>query len=130
MTTGAGKAYKQPLRELIESRVAGITDRDDLDIADAFAVARAELRRRQLDGRAELMNAMYGLCRGLATATALLIPTFIAAAIVTGDWQRLLIGTGVMLVLAVLYFRRAERYSYRFADQIWRDFAALTPGER
>ncbi|HEX8743954.1 MAG TPA: hypothetical protein VF712_12545 [Thermoleophilaceae bacterium] len=128
MTPESPQAYKQPLRELIDARIAEITGRRDLDAADAFGVARAQLRASQLDGRAELMNAMYGLCRGLATATGLLVPTCIAAAIVNDEWQRLLIGAAVMLGFAVLYLKRAQRYSYRFADQVWRDFAARHAG--
>src|SRR5205814_146970 len=121
---GKTGAYDDALRELILSRVKGLTGRDDLKANDAFAVARAELRARQFDGRAELMNTMYGLCRGLTTTAGILVLVFVAAGFVTGDWRRLAIGIGVMVVALVLYLRRADRYSYRFADQVWRDFAA------
>lgn len=126
MTPGKAGAYDASLRSLILLRIEELTGRPDLGIDDAFAVARAQLRAQQLDGRAELMNTMYGVCRGLTTAAGFLFFIFIAAAVVTDDWKRLLIATGVMIVLVVLYARRASRYSYRFADQVWRDFAAIT----
>jgi len=125
MVPGKDGAYDDALRSLILARVEQITGRRDLQINDAFAVARAELRARQADGRAELMNTMYGLCRGLMTTAAVLVPTFVTAGLVTDDWKRLLIGAALMLVLGVLYLRRTTRYSYRFADQVWRDFGAL-----
>lgn len=126
-TSNKHKPYDSALQELIKSRVSDITGAADLSIADMFAVARAELRARELDGRAELMNTMYGLCRGLTTSAALLIPIFIAAGIHTDDWPRLGIAICVATVAVLLYARRATRYSYRFADQVWRDFAALAP---
>jgi hypothetical protein len=91
-----------------------------------FAVARAELRAKQFDGRAELMNTMYGLRRGLATSAALLTPSFIATGIHMEGWARLGIAIGVMGVAVILYVRRATRYNNRFADQVWHDFAAVT----
>jgi hypothetical protein len=126
---GKHRPYDPPLQELIKTRVERITGTAELDADVMFAIARADLRARQLDGRAELMNTMYGLCRGLATSASLLIPIFIAAGIETGDWTRLGIAIGVMLVAAFLYVLRAVRYGYRFADQVWQDFAAgVEPG--
>jgi hypothetical protein len=122
--------YNTALQGLIRSRVEVITGVADLSIPDLFAVARAELRAQQLDARAELMNTMYGLCRGLATSAGLLVPIFVAAGFQTDDWTRLGIAIGVALVAALLYGRRATRYSCRFADQVWGDFAALAPGSR
>lgn len=117
--------YDEALRSLISKRIAQMSGAHALSPADMFAIARTELRARQLDGRAELMNTMYGLCRGLTTACALLIPIFIAAAVYTDDWTRLTVGIALMVLASMLYFMRAQRYSYRFADQVWRDFAAL-----
>jgi hypothetical protein len=121
----AHEPYDAALQALIKKRVEAIVGSDELSVGDMFAVARAELRARQLEGRAELMNAMYGLCRGLTTSCVLLIPIFITAGIDTDDWTRLGIALGVVIVAAILYARRATRYSYRFADQVWKDFAAL-----
>jgi hypothetical protein len=61
------------------------------------------------------MNAMYGLCRGLATSASLLIPIFVAAGFQTDEWTRLAISIAVMAVAVavVLYGRWAIRYSYR-----------------
>jgi hypothetical protein len=125
MTPGADGAYADVLRKIIHERIKGDTGADELATPDAFQVARAELRRQELDGRAELMNTMYALCRGLTTTAGVLLIVFIAAGFVTGDWQRLLIGAGVMVIAVVLYAKRAVRYSYRFADQVWHDYAAL-----
>jgi hypothetical protein len=45
----------------------------------------------------------------------------------THDRTRLGIALGVVAGATLLYGRRATRYSCRFADQVWRDFAALKP---
>jgi hypothetical protein len=123
--TTAPRPYDSELQRVIKDRIAGITGTATISTEAMFAVARAELRARQLDGRAELMNTMYGLCRGLATSAALLIPVFVAAGFKTDDWTRLGIAIGTAVVACLLYARRAERYSYRFADQVWHDFVAL-----
>jgi hypothetical protein len=119
--------YDAALQTLIKQRIEGITGTKELSTDDMFAVARTELRTRQLEGQAELMNALYGLCRGLTTACALLIPILVIAGVHTQDWTRLGIALGVVAAATLLYGRRATRYSYRFADQVWRDFAALKP---
>lgn len=129
-STETSTAYEAALQALIRERVEHITGKAGLSAQTMFAIARAELRRRSSDSRAELMNTMYGLCRGVATAMGLLVPVLVAAAFSTGDWKRLAIAIAVATASAALFARRAHRYSYRFADQVWHDFAALSPSAK
>lgn len=119
------RAYGSVLQQQIKEKIARASGEQDLGVAEMFSFARAELRANHVDERAELMNTMYGLCRGLTTATGLLIPIFVGAGIKTDDWGRLVIGIAIAAAFSILYFRRTARYSFRFADQVWLDFAAL-----
>jgi hypothetical protein len=120
---GHPKAYSEPLQEALRAsldRFAGF--RPD---GDGFAMARAVLRQRGLDGRSELMNLQYGLCRGLATSSGLLIGVFATCAMIGTERRDVLIAAAALAtVAAVLFAIRSHRFSYRFADQVWRDFAA------
>jgi hypothetical protein len=112
------------LRRLTRARLALETgdEVDNLAPTTIFELARAELRRQQLDGRAELMNARYALARGLVTASAYLSLVF-GVAVAKGD------ADAVALVLALaavpIFLHRFHRFGYWFARQVLQDYAGL-----
>jgi hypothetical protein len=96
-----------------------------LSPSSKFALARAELRARGLDGRSELLNARYSMSRGLVTATTGLIVVFAVAAGTTDDHRRNLIALAVSVAAWPFFFNRFRRFGDWFARQVWQDYAAL-----
>jgi hypothetical protein len=128
----SGRSYAQQLRAFIADRLAadhGEASRD-LGAADRFALARADLRAWGADARAELMNTLYALSRGLATASAVLILVFAAAWIDDGAIKPFGIATAGAVVATLLLMVRFDRFGFYFADQVWRDYAAGRPEHR
>jgi hypothetical protein len=129
MTPNDSKAYDASLRKLIQkkldSRVGAPTA--DVPVADRFALARAELRRLNQDSRAEAFNAIYGLSRGLVTAAVISLVALFACAAVGHSAHRNLITAAVVGAAVVPVLVRFHRFSFHFADQVWRDFVALAP---
>src|SRR5262249_26079339 len=97
----------------------------ELSPASKFALARASLRARGLDGRSELLNARYSMARGLVTATTGLIVVFAVAAGTTDDHRRNLIALAVSVAAWPFLFNRFRRFADWFARQVWQDYAAL-----
>jgi hypothetical protein len=127
MTRSDSKAYDDAFRQLIQSKldkVAG-TDTAAMSIDERFGLARAELRRQGQDTRAESFNATYGLSRGLVTAAAVVVVVMLVCAIVGHEVHRNLIAAAIVAASAVPLFHRFRRFGFYFADQVWRDFAAL-----
>jgi hypothetical protein len=125
----SGKACDQRLRAFIADRLAadhGEAARD-LSAADRFALARADLRAWGADARAELMNALYALSRGLATASAVLILVFAVSGIHKGEVERFGFATAGAILATLLLMVRFDRFGFYFADQVWRDYAAGRP---
>ena len=131
MTTGDTKAYDEAFRQLIQAKLDRLaaTETAALSVPDRFGLARAELRRQGQDTRSESFNATYGLSRGLVTGAALVVTVLVVCAIVGHDRDRDLIAAAVIAASAVPVFNRFRRFGFYFADQVWRDFAALpVPG--
>lgn len=97
----------------------------ELSPASKFALARADLRARGLDGRSELLNARYSMARGLVTGTTGLIVVFAVAAGTTDDHRRNLIALAVSAAAWPFFFNRFRRFGDWFARQAWQDYAAL-----
>lgn len=129
MTNGDSKAYDPALRSVIQDQLDRLlgTDTAAIPVPDRFALARAELRRRSQDSRAEGFNAIYGLSRGLVTAGVLVLVLMLACVAAGEDVQRNLIAAAVVAASGIFVFVRFRRFSFYFADQVWHDFAALPP---
>ena len=84
-----------------------------LPVGERFALARAKLRRQGQDVRSESFNSIYGLSRGLVCVT------------VGHATHRNWIMAGVVAASVVPVFARFARFSFYFADQVWKDFPAL-----
>lgn len=127
MTAGDANAYDDGFRALIQAKLDAVASRPtgDLPVADRFGLARAELRKLGQDGRAEGFNAIYGLSRGLATAGVLSLVVLLIAAATGQDVQRNLITAAIVAAALGPLLVRFHRFSFYFADQVWRDFAAL-----
>jgi Flp pilus assembly protein TadB len=128
MTASDPKAYDAALRELIQVKVdkrVG-SDTSALPVAEKFAFARAELRRQSQDGRSESFNSIYGLSRGLVSAGALVLVVALVCVIVGHAAHRNWIMAAVVGGCVVPVFVRFKRFGFYFADQVWRDFAALS----
>jgi hypothetical protein len=81
------------------------------------------VRARGADVRAELMNAMYALSRGLATVAAVLTVTFASVGI--ARWtERMIPAVCIAAAASLLFLYRFNRFGFYFADQVWRDYAA------
>jgi hypothetical protein len=119
-------AFGAPLRQHIDARVAQLAVAG-MSSGDRFAVARADLRARGLDGRAELMNTMYGLNRGLATACWIMVVICVAAGTTQHHFGRGLAVAAAFFLCGSLYATRTARFGRRFADQVLRDFATTEP---
>jgi hypothetical protein len=129
MTPEDAKAYDPAFRALVQSKlnVLVATDTAGLPVSERFALARAELRRQTQDARAEAFNAIYGLSRGLVTAAAVAVIVLLASAAVGHAAQRDLIAAAVLGGSILPLLIRFHRFGFYFADQVWRDFAALGP---
>jgi hypothetical protein len=127
MTADDPTAYAPAFRDLIQARLDRLAGADTaaIPVADRFALARAELRRQSQDVRAESLNAIYGLSRGLVTSAVLVVVVMLACAAVGTDAQRNLIAAAIVTGSAVAVFVRFRRFGFYLADQVWRDFAAL-----
>ena len=128
----SGESYDQPLRAFLADRLAaehGEAVRE-MRAADRFALARADLRAWGADARAELMNTLYALSRGLATASAILILVFAASWIDDGQIEPFGLATAAAILAALLFMLRFDRFGFYFADQVWRDYAAGRPEQR
>lgn len=127
MTPGDDRAYDDGLRALIQGKLDRLVGAptNAIPVLDRFGLARAELRRQGQDGRSEAFNAIYGLSRGLATAGAVTALVMVVCAIVGHDARRNLIATAIVAVSVIAIMVRFRRFSFHFADQVWRDFAAL-----
>jgi hypothetical protein len=124
MTPGKKGCYQPELRDLI---VRGLEmgrggEIEKLEPKHLFALARAELRTRNDDVRAELLNALYAFSRGLATVSFVLTVTFVVVWLVTGE-ERLVPAAIVAAVASALFLYRFNRFGFYFADQVWRDYA-------
>jgi hypothetical protein len=129
MTPDDSKAYDAPFRKLVQEKLDSLvgSSTGELPVVERLALARAELRRINQDTRAEAFNAIYGLSRGLATAAVISLAALLICAAVGHASHRNLI-TSVIVGAAVLpVLVRFHRFSWYFADQVWRDFAALSP---
>jgi hypothetical protein len=89
-----------------------------------IALARAELRAKKLDARAETMLAMHFLALGLAVACCVVAFSCLLALIDDFRWSRLGVAGGAVAA-AWLFRRRADDYDRYYADHVWADFAAL-----
>lgn len=125
MMPDARQAYQPEFRELVLRGLSANRGSDIVKLTPArqFALARADLRARGEDVRAETMNALYAFSRGLATAGIVLGVTFVV------DWR--VSGSGaagvaaiVAAVTALLFLYRFDRFGFFFADQVWQDYAA------
>jgi hypothetical protein len=127
MTPDDPKAYDVSLRELIQAKLDALvgSDTSTLPIGDRFALARAELRREAQDVRSESFNSIYGLSRGLVSAGVVVVVVGLVCAIVGHAVHRDLIMVAIVADCVVPVFVRFERFSFYFADQVWKDFAAL-----
>lgn len=114
------------LKSMIEAKLAAVYGEaaQHLSISSKFALARADLRARGLDGRSELLNARYSMSRGLVTATAGLIVAFGVAAATTDDHRRNLVALIVAVAAWPFFFNRFRRFADWFARQVWQDYAA------
>ncbi len=92
---------------------------------DLFGLARADLRAAGADGRAEVMNALYGMSRGFATVSVLLAAVFAVKWIDVRGFKPWGIALLIALVAGGLFAYRFHRFGYFFADQVWRDAAAF-----
>jgi hypothetical protein len=127
MSSGDPKAYDAALRALIESKLEAFfgADNSSLPTGERFALARAELRRQGQDTRSESFNSIYGLSRGLVSAGVLVVAVSLVCVIVGHAAHRNWIMAVIVGAAAVPVFVRFVRFSFYFADQVWRDFAAL-----
>jgi hypothetical protein len=116
-------AFRSHLRDVL-TRTHG-PDAANLSSKDRFALARADLRAAGAEGRAELMNTLYALTRGLATSSALLTLVFVVAALDERDWEPFGWAALVTAAAAVIFVGRFSEFGYRFADQVWKDFAGI-----
>jgi hypothetical protein len=128
MTPNDPKAYNAALRQLIQTKLDKVvgSDTSALPIGEKFALARAELRQQSQDVRSESFNSIYGLSRGLVSAGALVVLVALVCVIAGHAMHRNWILALVVGVCAVPVFLRFQRFSVYFADQVWRDFAALS----
>lgn len=127
MTSGDSKAYDDGFRQLVQTKLDKVAGAEtaSMSIHERFGLARAELRRQGQETRSESFNATYGLSRGLVTAAALVVTVMLVCAIARHDAERNLIAAAVVAASAVPVFYRFRRFGFYFADQVWRDFAAL-----
>lgn len=127
MSGSDSESYDGRFRDLIQSRLDRLAGADTaaIPVTEKFALARAELRRQSQDSRAESFNAIYGLSRGLVTSAVLVVVVMLAYAAAGDHAHRNLIAAAVVAASAVPVFIRFRRFSVYFADQVWRDFAAL-----
>jgi hypothetical protein len=127
MTPGDSKAYDTSLRDLIQAKLDARvgSDTSALPVGERFALARAELRRQSQDVRSESFNSIYGLSRGLVSAGLMVVVVALACAVVGHAVHRDLITAAIVAACVVPIFVRFERFSFYFADQVWKDFAAL-----
>ena len=127
MTPGDSKAYDEAFRQLIQTKLDTLTGTETagMPVTERFGLARAELRRQGQDTRSESFNAMYGLSRGLVTGAVVVVVVMLICAIVGHAAQRNLIAAAIVAIAAMPIFIRFRRFGFYFADQVWRDFAAL-----
>jgi hypothetical protein len=127
MTPNDEKAYDPALRELIQTKLNALvgSDTSALPVGERFAFARAELRRQNQDVRSESFNSIYGLSRGLISAGVLVVVVGLVCVIVGHATHRNWIMAAVVGACVIPVFLRFVRFSFYFADQVWRDFAAL-----
>ena len=128
MTPNDSKAYDAAFRELVQGKLDSLvgSPTGEMPIAERFALARAELRRQNQDTRAEGFNAIYGLSRGLATAGIISLIALLICAAIGHAPQRDLITAAIVAACVVPVLVRFHRFSFYFADQVWRDFVALS----
>jgi hypothetical protein len=127
MTPSDAKAYDAVLGQLIQTKLDALagSDTSALPVEAKFALARAELRRQGQDVRSESFNSIYGLSRGLVSAGVLVVAVALVCVIVGHAAHRNWIMALVVGASVVPVFVRFKRFSFYFADQVWRDFAAL-----
>ena len=127
ITPGDAEAYDEPFRALIRSKLDEVVGSPTtaLQPADAFGLARAVLRKQGQDARAESFNAIYGLNRGLVTAGAIILVVLLVSAMIGDEAERNLIAAAIVGASLAFVLIRFRRFSFYFADQVWRDFVAL-----
>ena len=123
------KAFAETFRDLLVARLDILIGASSASIPtkQRFALARAELRRQNQDGRAESFNATYGLSRGIVTAGAATVIVAVVCACIGHEVQRNLVLAAVVAAVAVPIGIRFHRFAWWFAREVWQDFAALSP---
>jgi hypothetical protein len=116
-------AFRSYLREVLARKHGAEAER--LSSTERFALARADLRAGGAEARAELMNTLYALSRGLATSSALLTVVFIVAAVDRAEWEPFGWAALITAAAALIFLGRFSEFGYRFADQVWKDFAGI-----
>jgi hypothetical protein len=126
---GSARAYDLKFRAFVTSRlVAGHgSETEGFATPEQFAFGRHDLRARGADGRAELMNTLYALSRGLATSSAILTVVFVIAWLVEDQWDPFGWAALILLGACAIFVSRLDDFGHRFADQVWKDFAAGVP---
>jgi hypothetical protein len=129
MTPSDAKAYDATLRELIQAKLDTLvgSDTSALPVGEKFALARAQLRRQSQDARSESFNSIYGLSRGLVSAGVVVVVVALVCMTVGHASHRNWITAVIVGACVVPVFLRFQRFSFYFADQVWKDFAALPP---
>jgi hypothetical protein len=117
--------FGEPLRAAIAEDLAKDFDVAGLSVEQKFNLARTKLRILDLDGRAEAMRAIHGLCRNLTASTAVLLFTALGALFARGCETRLLVAAGVCLVAIPVFLSRTLRFERRFGREIWLGYIAL-----
>jgi hypothetical protein len=107
------KSYGDIKRQRIADRIS-LLDGHGMRPPEQFSLARADLRSRGQDERAELMNTIYGFNRGLASGCWVMAIVMVVAGTWTEHFWR-----GIA--------KRASRFGWHFADQVWGDFVLPIP---
>jgi hypothetical protein len=102
-----------------------------LEIHDRIQFVRSYLRLAKFSDRAELLNELHFLFRGLAASGVLAFPAFLVSALcgrnhtTFNEIASALAGGG-----AIISYLRYRKFGSRFARQVWIDFLVVTAAKR
>jgi hypothetical protein len=121
------------IASLVNTNVAAIfpPEISSLEVHDRLQFVRSYLRLAKFSDRAELLNELHFVFRGLAASGAIVFPAFLAAALLAHHHRTFnTIAAALAGGAAIVSYWRFRRFGSRFARQLWIDFLVVTVARR
>lgn len=118
--------YKEKIRNKINADFGILTGNDKKINQEAFNLIYSKVQKGSGNQRIQLFNSIYGMNRNIISGIVICI--FLGTLkyfeeLNSSDWFSLdILNKSIIILVIILVFRRAKRFSERFADYVFRDY--------